>query len=96
MRRHFKISIRSALLPIACALAAAVTFVVPAQAASIDTRFDICAALRSGVSLASIEAALEARGYSASNAGALTGTTIRQHCPDQAANAIAQVKRSGI
>jgi hypothetical protein len=95
--RYFtKISIRSAFLPIACALAAAVTFVAPAQAASIDTRFDICAALRSGTSLASIEAALEARGYSASNAGALTGITIRQHCPDQAANAIAQVKSSGI
>jgi hypothetical protein len=96
MRRHIMISIRSALLSTVCALAATLTFVAPAQAAAIDTHFDICAALRNGTSLASIEAALEARGYSASKAGALTGNTIRQHCPEQAANAIAQVKGSGI
>ena len=87
--------IRSSLLAAACALAAAVTIAAPAQAASTDTRFDVCAALRSGTSLASIEATLEAGGYSASNAGALTGTTIRQHCPDQTANVLAQVRRAG-
>lgn len=75
------------------ALAAALTLVAPAQAAMIDSRFDICSALRNGTSLASIEATLEARGYSASNAGALTGTTIRQHCPDQAAGVMAQLTR---
>jgi hypothetical protein len=67
----------------------------PAQAASIGTSFDVCAALRNGTSLATIEAALEARGYSASNAGALTGITIRHQCPDQAANVMAQVQRAG-
>ena len=76
---------------VAAALAAGLTFAAPAQAASIDTRFDICAALRYGTSLASIETTLEARGYSASNAGALTGITIRQHCPDQAAGVMAQI-----
>lgn len=30
-----------------------------------------------------------------SNAGALTGITIRQQCPDQAANVMAQVQRAG-
>ncbi len=33
---------------------------------AIDSRFDICAALRNGTSLATIETTLEARGYSAS------------------------------
>jgi hypothetical protein len=75
----------------AAALAATLTFAAPAQAATIDSRFDICAALRNGTSLASIETTLEARGYSASNAGALTGITIRQHCPDQAAGVMAQI-----
>ena len=60
---------------------AALTLAAPAQAASIDSRFDICAALRNGTSLATIETTLEARGYSASNAGALTGITIRQQLP---------------
>jgi hypothetical protein len=55
---------------------------------------DICAALRSGTSLAAIETTLEARGYNATNAGVLTGTTIRQHCPDQAGNAIAQAQNT--
>ena len=91
---HAKTMIRSSLFA-AAALAAAFTFAAPAQAASIDTRFDVCAALRNGTSLATIEATLEARGYSAYNAGALTGITIRQQCPDQAANAMAQVQRAG-
>jgi hypothetical protein len=93
-RYHATTMIRSFLLA-AAALAAAVMFGAPAQAAPIDTRFDVCAALRNGTSLATIEATLEARGYSAYNAGALTGTTIRQHCPDQAANAMAQMQRAG-
>ncbi len=92
-RSAVKTKIGPILLPAAGAVAAALTFVAPAQAASIDSRIDICAALRNGTSLASIEAALEARGYSGSDAGRLTGLTIRQHCPDQAANAIAQVRR---
>ncbi len=75
----------------AAALTAALTLVAPAQAATINNRFDICAALRSGTSLATIETTLEARGYSASNAGALTGITIRQQCPDQAAGVMAQI-----
>jgi hypothetical protein len=78
---------------VAAALAATLSLAAPAQAASIDTRFDICSALRSGTSLATIETSLEARGYSASNAGALTGTTIRQQCPDQAAGVMAQISR---
>jgi len=75
----------------AAAVAALLTLAAPAEAASIDSRFDICAALRSGTSLATIETTLEARGYSASNAGALTGITIRQHCPEQAAGVMAQI-----
>jgi hypothetical protein len=94
-RYHAKTMIRSTLFAAAGALAAALTFAAPAQAASIDSRFDVCAALRSGASLATIEATLEARGYSASNAGTLAGITIRQHCPDQAANVMAQVQRAG-
>ena len=67
----------------------------PADAATIDSRFDICAALRDGTSLAAIETTLEARGYNATNAGVLTGNTIRQHCPDQAANAMSQIQMAG-
>jgi Protein of unknown function (DUF732) len=77
----------------ATALAATLTLAAPVQAAMIDTRFDICSALRNGTSLASIETTLEARGYTASNAGALTGATIRQQCPDQAAGVMAQLGR---
>ena len=73
------------------ALGATFALAAPAQAGTIDNRFDICAALRSGTSLASIETSLEARGYSATNAGAMTGITIRQHCPDQAAGVMAQI-----
>jgi hypothetical protein len=73
------------------AVAAALTLAAPAQAATVDNRFDICAALRNGTSLANIETTLEARGYSAYNAGALTGITIRQQCPDQAAGVMAQI-----
>lgn len=97
---HARSVARTAVLPVLLlvmgAVVAALTFVPPAQAASINTRFDICAALRNGASLASIEAALEARGYSPTRAGTLTGRTIRRLCPDQAANAIAQVQRAGI
>jgi hypothetical protein len=75
------------------ALATALTLAVPADAATIDNRFDICAALRNGTSLASIESTLEARGYTATNAGTITGTTIRQQCPDQAAGVMAQLSR---
>jgi hypothetical protein len=77
------------------ALTAAFAFAAPAQAASVDSRLDVCAALRNGTSLASIEASPEARGYTATNAGVLTGTTIRQQCPDQTANAVAQARRAG-
>ena len=77
----------------AAAVAAVLAVAAPAQAASVDSRFDICAALRNGTSLATIESTLEARGYSATNAGVLTGTTIRQHCPDQAAGVMAQISR---
>jgi hypothetical protein len=85
----------SLVLPLAfaagAALAVTLTFAAPAQAASVDSRLDICGALRNGTSLASIETSLEARGYSATNAGTLTGTTIRQQCPDQAAGVMAQI-----
>lgn len=94
-RCRAKTMIGSSFVAVAGALAAVVMIATPAQAASIDTRFDVCAALRNGASLATIEATLEARGYSASNAGALTGMTIRQHCPDQAANVLAQLHRAG-
>ena len=73
------------------AVGAVLTLAAPAQAATINNRFDICGALRSGTSLATIETTLEDRGYSATNAGTLTGTTIRQQCPDQAAGVMAQL-----
>jgi hypothetical protein len=69
------------------ALAAAFTFAASAQAAATTSRLDVCAALRNGTSLGAIESTLEARGYSPSNAGVLTGIAIRQQCLDQAANA---------
>ena len=81
------------LIPAAAALSTALTLAAPAQAATINNRFDICGALRSGTSLAAIETTLETRGYSASNAGTLTGITIRQQCPDQAAGVMAQLQR---
>jgi hypothetical protein len=84
--------IRTLIAAAMAALAPALMPAEPAQAASIDTRFDICAALRNGTSLAAIESTLEAHGYSASNAGALTGITIRQKCPDQAAGVMTQLK----
>jgi predicted PurR-regulated permease PerM len=90
---HAMTMVLPVLFAAAAALTAVLTLAAPAQAAAIDTRFDICAALRNGTSLASIETTLEARGYSASNAGALTGTTIRQQCPDQAAGVMAQISR---
>ena len=86
--------LHSSLLAVGPALIATVMLAAPAQAAATDSRYDICAALRSGTSLAAIESTLEARGYNATNAGVLTGTTIRQHCPDQAANALAQAQIS--
>lgn len=87
--------IRPSLFAAGAALIATLTLAAPAQAATIDSRYDICAALRSGTSLAAIETTLEARGYNATNAGVLTGTMIRQHCPDQTANAEAQVQFAG-
>jgi hypothetical protein len=87
--------IRSSLLGAGAAMIAALTLAAPVQAAAVDSRYDICAALRNGTSLAAIETSLEARGYNATNAGVLTGTTIRQHCPDQTANAEAQARIAG-
>ena len=86
--------IRWLIFAAGAAMVAALTLPAPAEAATIDSRFDICAALRDGTSLAAIETTLEARGYNATNAGVLTGTTIRLHCPDQAANAMAQVQNA--
>jgi hypothetical protein len=91
--RHSMIG--SSFLAAGAAVIAALTLAAPAQAATIDSRYDICAALRGGTSLAAIETTLEARGYNATNAGVLTGTTIRQHCPDQTANAEAQAQIAG-
>jgi hypothetical protein len=87
--------IRPSLLAAAAAMIAMLTLPAPAEAAAINSRYDICAALRNGTSLAAIETTLEARGYNATNAGVLTGTTIRQHCPDQTANAVAQTRVAG-
>jgi hypothetical protein len=89
---HGRTIIRWSLFAAGAAMAAALTLPAPADAATIDSRFDICAALRDGTSLASIESTLEAKGYNATNAGVLTGTTIRQHCPDQAGNAMVQAQ----
>ena len=89
---HGRNIIRWSLFAVGAAMAAAMTLPAPADAATIDSRFDICAALRDGTSLASIESTLEARGYNATNAGILTGTTIRQYCPDQSGNALAQAR----
>jgi uncharacterized membrane protein len=91
-RAHATLTVLPFIVAAAAALAAVLTFAAPAQAASINNGFDICSALRSGTSLATIETTLEARGYNASNAGTLTGTTIRQHCPDQAAGVMAQLQ----
>ena len=90
---HAMMAVLPFVFAAAAALGAVLTLAAPAQAASINSSFDICSALRSGTSLATIETTLEARGYSASNAGALTGITIRQHCPDQAAGVMAQIQR---
>jgi hypothetical protein len=87
--------IRSSLFAAGAAMVTALTLSAPAQAAAIDSRYDICGALRDGTSLAAIETTLEARGYNATNAGVLTGNTIRQHCPDQAPNAMAQAQIAG-
>jgi hypothetical protein len=87
--------VRWSIFAAGAAMVAALTLPAPADAATIDSRFDICAALRNGTSLAAIETTLEARGYNATNAGVLTGTTIRQHCPDQTANAVAQTRVAG-
>ena len=86
---------RALLFAVAGALAAAFMVAAPAQPASVATSIDICAALRNGTSLRTIEATLEARGFSASKAGAVTGSAIRQHCPDQAADVMAQLRRAG-
>jgi hypothetical protein len=83
--------LRTSIFAVTAVLAPVLIVAAPAQAATINNRFDICAALRSGTSLAAIETTLEARGYNASNAGALTGMTIRQQCPDQAAGVMAQL-----
>jgi hypothetical protein len=91
---HGRKVIRWSLFAAGAVMAAALTLPAPADAATIDSRFDICAALRDGTSLASIESTLEAKGYNATNAGVLTGTTIRQHCPDQAGNAMAQAQNA--
>jgi hypothetical protein len=94
------VSLRTVMIPsfifAAAAMSVALTLAAPTQATTNgDTRFDICGALRNGTALAAIETALEARGYSASNAGALTGITIRKQCPDQAARVMAQMRRAG-
>lgn len=88
-------SMRLPLLAAGIASIAMLTLAAPAHAGTVDARYDICAALRNGTSLASIETTLEASGYSATNAGALTGTTIRQHCPEQVPNAMAQAQSAG-
>lgn len=93
--RDAQATIRALLFAVTVAGAAAMTFAAPARAASVATGIDICAALRNGTSLSTIEATLEARGYSAPKAGVLTGNTIRQHCPDQAAKVMAQLRTAG-
>jgi hypothetical protein len=50
--------IRPFMFAAAAALAAAFTLAAPAQASTIDSRVDICAALRNGTSLAAIETTL--------------------------------------
>jgi hypothetical protein len=91
---HGRNIISWSLFAAGAAMAVALTLPAPADAATIDSRFDICAALRDGSSLAAIETTLEARGYNATNAGVLTGNTIRLHCPDQAGNAMAQAQNA--
>lgn len=88
-------SVRFPLLAAGAASVAMLTLAAPAQAATVDSRYDICAALRSGTSLAAIETTLEARGYNATNAGVLAGSVIRQQCPEQAPLAMAQAQIAG-
>jgi hypothetical protein len=76
---------------LAALAASTIALAAPAHAARVVTTFDICAALRHGASLGVIESTLTAGGYSSSDAGALTGRTVRDHCPDQISNVTAQV-----
>lgn len=80
------------------AAAAALALLLPspdANAATANSAFNVCAALRGGTSLASIESTLTARGYSEHDAGAFTGAEVRDHCPDMRANVVAQVRAAG-
>lgn len=67
---------------IAITLIGAILLAPNAHAASIGDSVNICAEIRSGTSLASLETTLETKGYTAWDAGTYTGTTIRDHCPD--------------
>jgi hypothetical protein len=65
-----------------------------AHAASVDAGVSICFALREGASLAAVESALIAQGYSQSDAGVLTGLQVRDHCPDQRVSVIKQAREA--
>lgn len=68
-----------------------ITAAAVAHGTSVGDTFNICMALRHGASLATIETALTARGYSQYDAGAFTGAEVRDHCPEQRGAVIAQV-----
>lgn len=54
----------------------------PANAAVDNSpSINVCMALRYGTTLAELERALEARGYTAYDAGTYAGMSVRLHCP---------------
>lgn len=67
---------------IASTLLVAILLAPNARAATIGDSVNICAELRAGTTLASLENILETRGYTARDAGTYTGVTVRDHCPD--------------
>lgn len=76
------------------ALLAATWLGVPsARAASVDRAVNVCVALRHGEALGDLERDLLTAGYSSLDAGAVTGAAVRDHCPDQKANVLAQLKQ---
>lgn len=63
-----------------------------AHAASTEQPMSICFALREGASLASIETALLAQGYTSSQAGSVTGLAVRDGCPDLTQSVLSQAR----
>lgn len=63
-----------------------------ARAESVEYFPNLCVELRSGAHLVDIESSLLVRGYSDWDAGAFLGRTVKEHCPDQINNVLAQIR----